>query len=33
MDFSIFDYERNLFELDLLIMLNDLGIDSDLINF
>lgn len=33
MDFSLFDYEYNLFELDLLILLNSLDIDSDLINF
>lgn len=33
MDFVNFEYEKNLFELDLMILLSDLGIDSDMIKF
>lgn len=29
---NIFDFEKNLFELDLMILLNDLNIDNKLIN-
>lgn len=29
---NIYDFEKNLFELDLMILLNDLNIDNKLIN-
>ena len=29
---NIYDFEKNLFELDLMILLNDLNIDNELIN-
>lgn len=29
---NIYDFEKNLFELDLMIILNDLNIDNKLIN-
>lgn len=29
---NIYDFEKNLFELDLIILLNDLDIDNELIN-